>query len=223
MAYRTSSRGLFWSAAFDAFRSAPLGGIGWNAFSWRLPTLAASRGTSIAVLDNPGSFYLQVLCETGIAGALLFAVFAVAAARTIAAALRSPGQERGSAASLLALAPALAIGSHLLAAEAAIAAFLLLAEVAGDAPGARLAVPEGGWKARGRDVAAALVALAGWAALLAPTAREDEAFRYSPEMGLYPLEGGAGGFRWMRPRAAIRVASGARQRLKLAYPGPAVE
>jgi O-antigen ligase len=223
IAARTSSRGLFWSAAFDAFRGAPLGGIGWNAFSWHLPTLAASRGAPTAVMDNPGNFYLQMLCETGIAGAFLFAIFAVAAGRAIADGLRRGGPDRGSAASLLALAPALAIGSHLLAAETAVGAFLLLAEVAGDVPGPRLAGQGTGGKARGRYLLAAIVAIAGWTLLLVPTAREPEAFRYSPEMGLYPLEGGPGGFRWMRPRAAIRVPAKGRQRLALAFPGaPAV-
>jgi O-antigen ligase len=221
IAYRTSSRGLFWSAAFDAFRGAPLGGIGWNAFSWQLPTLAAARGAPTAVMDNPGNFYLQLLCETGIAGAFLFAIFGYLAARAIADALRGEGPERASAASLLALAPALAIGSHLLAAETAIGAFLLLAEVAGEAPGARLAGRAAEGKARGRYLVAALVAIAGWTILLAPTAREAEAFRYSPEMGMYPLEGGVGGFRWMRPRAAIRVPASARQRLALVFPGAA--
>lgn len=218
IAYRTSSRGLFWTAALDAFRAAPLGGIGWNAFSWRLPTLAAARGHAIAVMDNPGNFYLQVLCETGIGGALLFALFAAAAGRAVSDALRRGGRERGSAASLLAFAPALAVGSHLLAAEAAVAAFLLLAEVAGDAPGPRLASPEKGGRVRGRDLAAALAAAAGWVVLLAPTARETEAFRYAPEMGMYAVEGGPGGFRWMRPRAAIRVAAGGRRRLAVASP-----
>jgi len=219
IAYRTSSRGLFWSAALDAFRGAPLGGIGWNAFSWRLPTFAAAGGNSIAVMDNPGNFYLQVLCETGLAGALVFAVFAAAAGKAIAAALRRGGSERGSAASLLALAPALAVGSHLLAAEAAVATFLLLAEVAGDVPATRPGTTERRSGVRGRDLAAAVLAIAGWTALLAPTSREAEAFRFAPEMGMYPLEGGPGGFRWMRPGAAIRVAAGGRQRLAVAYPG----
>jgi len=221
IAYRTSSRGLFWSAACDAFRGAPLGGIGWNAFSWRLPTLSAARGNAIAVADNPGNFYLQVLCETGLAGALVFVVFAAAAGKAIADALRRGGRERGSAASLLALAAALVVGSHLLAAEVAVAAFLLLAEAAGDVPAPRLGMTERRSKLRGRDLVAAVVAIAGWALLLAPTAREAEAFGFAPEMGMYPIEGGPGGFRWMRPRAAIRVASGGRQRLAVAYPGGA--
>jgi hypothetical protein len=111
----------------------------------------------------------------------------------------------------------------LLAAETAVGAFLLLAEVAGDVPGPRLAGQGTGGKARGRYLLAAIVAIAGWTLLLVPTAREPEAFRYSPEMGLYPLEGGPGGFRWMRPRAAIRVPAKGRQRLALAFPGaPAV-
>jgi hypothetical protein len=170
-------------------------------------------------MDNPGNFYLQVLCETGLAGALVFVVFAAAAGKAIADALRRGGRERGSAASLLALAPALAVGSHLLAAETAVAAFLLLAEVAGDLPSSRSSMTERRSKLRGRDLVAAVAAIAGWTLLLAPTAREAEAFAFAPEMGMYPLEGGPGGFRWMRPRAAIRVPAGGRQPLAVAYPG----
>jgi len=219
LAYRTSSRGLFWSAAMRGFRAAPLGGLGWNAFSWHLPTLAAARGTTLAVMDNPGNFYLQILAETGIAGALLFLVFVVAASRSIGSALRRENPERGSACALVALAPALAIGSHLLAAEVAIAAFLFLAAVGRDVSESR-PDPAIRRKVRARNVAAALVGAAGWVFLLAPSARASEAFRYFPEIGFYLTEGGVDGFRWMRPHAAIRVAAGATQRLALSYPGP---
>ena len=237
LAYRTSSRGLFWRCAWDAFRSAPLGGIGWNAFSWRLPDLAAARGVASPVMDNPGNFYLQVLCETGIAGAVLFVLFLRRAGRAAADALGGDFAERGAAAALVGLAPALAVGSHLLSAEVSITAFLILALAAGEgrgsaarlgarpfarlgaAPGARLcAAPV----ARLCAAAAVLAAAAGWAVLLAPTASEEEAFRHSPEIGLYPPEIAEGSvFRWMRPRAALRLPPGARKILVFSWPDAA--
>ena len=216
LAYRTSSRGLFWRCAWDAFRSAPLGGIGWNGFAWRLPDLSAARGAATPVMDNPGNFYLQILCETGVAGALLFALFLRRAGRAVARAFAGDFVERGSAAALVGFAPALAVGSHLLSAEVSIAAFLMLALAAGnDVPAPRGAER----RARLAAAGAAVAALAGWAALLAPTARADEAFRHSPFVGLYPpeLENGAV-FRWMRPGAAFRLGSG--QARTLAFAGP---
>ncbi|HET9794106.1 MAG TPA: O-antigen ligase family protein [Thermoanaerobaculia bacterium] len=220
--YRTSSRSLFWRCAWDAFRSAPLGGIGWNAFSWKLPDLAAARGTALPVMDNPGNFYLQLLCETGLAGALLFALFVGRAARSASEAFGGDFPERGAAAALAGLVPALAVGSHLFAAEVSIAAFLMLALVADGrgerAPARRTpAAPP-----RLAAAAAIAVAVVGWIALLAPTAREDEAFRRSPYIGLYPPEGAGGAvFRWMRPRAALRLAPGQKKTLAFSFPDPA--
>jgi len=219
--YRTSSRGLFWRCAWDAFRGSPLGGIGWNAFSWRLPDLAAARGTLSPVMDNPGNFYLQVLCETGLAGAFLFAVFLSRAGRTVSAAFGGDFPERGAAAALAGFAAALAVGSHLLAAEVSIAAFLWLS-IAAD--GSRSpAVPEpASPAARLAPLAAFGVAAAGWIALLAPTAREAEAFRHSAFIGFYPPEMAGGDvLRWMRPRAAFRLPPGGERTLAFSFPDPA--
>ncbi|HKB72234.1 MAG TPA: O-antigen ligase family protein [Thermoanaerobaculia bacterium] len=224
-AYRTSSRGLFWRCAWDAFRQAPLAGIGWNAFSWRLPDLAAALGVPTPVMDNPGNFYLEVLCETGLAGALLFAVFLRRAGRSVAGAVGGDFAARGAAAALIGFAPALAVGSHLLAAEVSIAAFLTLALAAGDrregpGPPARQRLAFRAPALIGGAVVAA--AALGWTLLLAPTATADEAFRHSAMIGFYPPELGAHGpFRWMRPRSALRLGPGSRTTLAFRYPDPA--
>jgi len=219
-AYRTSSRGLFWRCAGDAFRGSPLGGIGWNAFSWRLPDLAAARGTLSPVMDNPGNFYLQVLCETGLAGGLLFAVFLARAGGTVSAAFAGDFPEKGAAAALAGFAPALAVGSHLLAAEVSIAAFLWLS-VAADGPASSAPAGRGVRPGRIASIAAVAAAAAGWLVLLAPTAREAEAFRHSPFIGFYPPEMSGGVvLRWMRPRAAVRLAPGERRSLAFSFPDP---
>jgi hypothetical protein len=189
-----------------------LAGIGWNAFSWQLPTLSAARGVTTPLMDNPGNFYLEILCETGVAGALLFAVFMMRAAKSIGVSIRSDAGGHGAAAALIAFAASLVIGSHLLAAEVSIGAFLLLADIG-------TADREVGRRSVGPAFAVAFCAALGWGLLLAPTSSVDEAFRYSPSMGLYPWEivNGAA-FRWMRPRAALRLASGARERWTLDFP-----
>lgn len=211
--FRTSSRRIFWSSAWEAFRHAPLGGIGWDAFSWRLPNLSASLGSPIAMIDNPGNFYLQLLCETGIAGAAIFGVFAVRAWRAVAGSIGRDAASRAGAAALIGFAPALAVGSHLFAAEVSIAAFLLLALVA---PEHELSRPRSPIRALS-IVAAAVV---GWILLLAPSRFASEAFRYGPSIGFYAPETGKEGiFRWMRPRSAVRLAAGERQNLILRFPG----
>ncbi len=218
--YRTSSRGLFWRCAWDAFRGSPLGGIGWNAFSWKLPDLSAARGTLSPVMDNPGNFYLQILCETGLAGAFLFVVFLARAGKTVSAAFAGEFPERGAAAALAGLVPALAIGSHLLAAEVSIAAFLWLS-LAADGRASADAAGAGSRRERLAFPAAVAAAAVGWIVLLAPTAGEAEAFRHSPFIGLYPPElSGGVVLRWMRPRAALRLAAGGERTLAFSFPDP---
>ena len=211
---RTSSRRALWASAWEAFRRAPLGGVGWEGFSWRLPTLSASLGVPTRFVDNPGSFYLQILCETGLAGAALFAVFAGRSARAVAGSIERDPDRRPGAASLIGFAAALAIGSHLLAAEVSIAAFLLLAAAAPEQEPPRRRRPF-------RALAVGAAAILGWALLLAPTAKPAEAFRFAPTIGFYAPERGAEGlFRWMRPRAAVLVPAGGRFPMTIRFPAP---
>jgi hypothetical protein len=67
----------------------------------------------------------------------------------------------------------------------------------------------------------AAVVLYGLAALVsaASTAREAEAFRYSPRLGLYPPEPG-GGFRWTQRHFALRPEPGEKIRFALANFSP---
>ena len=215
---RVSSRPLLWETAWSAWKSSPLSGIGWNAFSWNLPNIAARKGVTLSGYDNPGNFYLQVLCETGLVGALLLALFLAGASGRIRAALSAPAGEenassRAAAAAAAGLLAALATGSHLLAVEVSIAFFLLFAELPAVE---RSGAPTGGF-------AAVLLALAaaGYAFFLIGRRSPAESFRYSPRIGFYAEERDPeGAFRWTAARAAIWLAPGARASGVLLFENP---
>jgi O-antigen ligase len=218
-AARASSRPLLWRVAIDAFEDHPLAGLGWNAYSWQLPNYAARLGSPIRGYDNPGSFYLQALCETGVPGALLViclaAALVVAAIQTLRAHAARSEVAAGSAAALLGFLAALAVGSHLMAAEVAAAFFVLTAVVAPEVAGR----PAPGISAG----LAGLVGLGLVASILSPLSTRDSsaAFRYAPTIGFHGVERSSEGpFRWMRERAALRLPAGARQHLTLVFADP---
>ena len=213
---RASSRPVLWRAAWRLFREHPLEGGGMGVFRWRLPDLLRADGVRWKMRDNPGSAYFQALAETGLLGLAVTLVFAAALARE---AIRRVGGERGdgvaSACALAALAflGALAVGSHWLGPDAGLLFFLAAAV---GAP----SDPRGPVLARRSWLAAAVVLYAGAAFVSAlSTAREAEAFRYAPRLGLYPPEAG-GGFQWTRRRFALRPAAGERVRFALANFSP---
>lgn len=227
LAGRASSRPLLWSAAWKAWRESPVGGIGWNAYSWHLADLAGRRGVSLPSYDNPGNFYLQALCETGVAGAALFLAFMALA--VVAATRRCRGiaptwadsRAPGIAASVIGFAVALIVGSHLMAPEVAIAFFALVAAVvSADVPRTRsVATADRGWKiASGALVATSLLACLP---LLASTGRAEVAFGHAPRIGFYGVEPSPKGpFRWMDRRAAWRFAPGERHTVALSFADP---
>jgi hypothetical protein len=189
-----------------------------GVFTWRLPDLLRADGVRWKMRDNPGSAYFQALAETGLLGLAVTLVFAAALARE---AIRRVERERDDpVASACALASfaflgALAVGSHWLAPDAGLLFFLAASVATPSAP--PRAVPASG----GRSWLAAAVVLYGVAALVsaASTAREAEAFRYAPRLGLYPPEAG-GGFRWTQRRFALRPEPGERIRFALANFSP---
>jgi O-antigen ligase len=201
---RVSSRPFLWQAAWSSWKTAPLAGLGWNAFSWNLPNLAAERGVALPGYDNPGNFYLQILCETGVAGTVLLAFFLIGVAGRIRRVFLSPSESteassRAAAAAVIALLVALLTGSHLLAVEVSIAFFVLLADL--PALEGKTGPP--------KAIAVALIVLAagGYAARLMRHRSSGEAFRYSRMIGFYPEEKSPeGNFRWTAARAAFWLA-----------------
>lgn len=226
LAGRASSRPLLWRAALKAWAGSPIGGIGWNAYSWHLPNIARQMHEYLTVTDNPGNFYLQALCETGVAGALLVLGFLGLAAAAAIRASRTASEDgagiRNSAiaASVLGFAAALAVGSHLLAAEVSAAFFAFAGGLVSDV---------GGSPVRPRRVAAIAGVLAAAAVLASlpvalSTRGADAAFRFSPRVGLYePEPSPEGMFRWMGRRAAWKLFPGERRRLRLVYQSPGEE
>jgi O-antigen ligase len=222
LAARASSRPFLWRVAIEAFEDHPLAGLGWNAYSWQLPNYAARLGRPIQGYDNPGSFYLQALCETGIPGFVLVLCLAGVLFATALHALRTDAAPRemaaGAAAALIGFLAALAVGSHLMAAEVAAGFFLWTAVVVPDA---------GGKPALGVSAGlAAVVAVGIIASALSALAsrRSASAFRYAPAIGLYGAEmSPSGPFRWMRGRAALRLPPATARRLTLVFADPALE
>jgi O-antigen ligase len=216
VAARLSERPLLWRAAGQAFLAHPFAGLGWNAYSWQLANIARSGGWSLPGYDNPGNFYLQVLCEEGLFGAIVFFLFAGLAALISYRALRERRDQdpRQSVlgATLLGFFTALLVGSHLLAAEVSLAFFGFLACLA--------PLESRAFGLAGRALAWSGVALASVAfgASLLPTRLPDEAFRYGPRIGIFDLERSAAGpFRWAARRSAWRMAPGEEHRLVLFF------
>jgi O-antigen ligase len=210
---RASARPLFWSAAIRVFAFHPVAGIGWNAFSWNLPTLVSTPGHLVGVCDNPGNFYLQALAETGVAGGALFLLFTALAVLAVRRTLPSGAPLlRASALATSGFFVSLLFGSHLVALEGAVALFACLSA---------LEIPEEPrWRAAPAILAG--IAIAGWVASLPAIGGADYAFRFSRAVGFYPLERGpAGPFRWSARHAAVRLAPGERFELRAEFVHPA--
>jgi O-antigen ligase len=86
-------------AAWSAFLLSPVLGIGWGQFGWHFPALVDPMGLQSQftwpVVNN---FPLLILCETGLAGFLVFAAWVVGLARAVGTRLLSlrgvqPGAE----------------------------------------------------------------------------------------------------------------------------------
>lgn len=218
LAYRASARPALWAAAWQGFRSDPIAGIGWNGYWWNLPNIAAASRSGLMTQDNPGSFYLQVLCETGLTGAVLFGLFAGTVLRRAGRSARDRRSRASPGPAVIGLFAALAGGSHLLAPEVAAIFFLLLASLP-DPPKAR---PSGAATA-GRLLLLVL-ACAAWTVLAFRTDSADYAFRYSDRIGFWSLENPPDGpFRWMSARAAVREPAGESRIAELTWPGPGDE
>lgn len=215
---RASARPVLWRAALRLFREHPLEGGGMGVFTWRLPDLLRAEGVRWKMRDNPGSAYFQALAETGLLGLGVTLVFVVALAREALRRVeggRDEGVASACAVAALAFLGVLAVGSHWLAPDAGLL-FFLAASVAAP-PAAAAPAPA----FRGRHWLTAAVVLYGLAALVsaASTAREAEAFRYAPRLGLYPPEPG-GGFRWTQRHFALRPQPGEEIRFALANFSP---
>ncbi|HMO02905.1 MAG TPA: O-antigen ligase family protein [Oligoflexia bacterium] len=66
------SRSVFWRADLNLFKQNPIFGVGFNDFRLYLPESLKQLGINInGWSDNPNSFYLAILTELGIVGALL--------------------------------------------------------------------------------------------------------------------------------------------------------
>lgn len=65
----SSGRMLFWGIALNLFLHYPILGIGWGNFAEHIPASSQSIGIE---KHNVHNCYLQVLCETGIVGFILF-------------------------------------------------------------------------------------------------------------------------------------------------------
>lgn len=68
----TSGRMKLWSRAFNLFKDNPVFGIGWGNFKLHLTD--TYNAFNDGQLSNAHNNYLQLLCETGIIGFILFAV-----------------------------------------------------------------------------------------------------------------------------------------------------
>ena len=225
MAYRASERPLLWRAAGHLFLLHPVAGAGMGVFSWQFPDLMKKEGRRFLMRDNPGSAYVQALAETGAAGFLLTAFFAVSLG---ALALRRAREKdvllAGSGVAVVSFLAALAVGSHWFAPDVSLFFFLLAAVVAGSAPARASEEPEmearAPWLKRSLAIVVLLYAVAAGAAVAA-TARPEGAFRYAPRIGFHDEEVGPGGpFRWTRRRFALWLEPGQTRRILLAHFSP---
>jgi len=83
-------------AAWRAFGLSPWVGVGWGQFAWHFPLLADPMGLH-SQFDWPmvNNFPLQILCETGSLGFLVFVGSALGLARSVVARLRDPQRPLG--------------------------------------------------------------------------------------------------------------------------------
>jgi len=68
----STGRLRLWKIAWKLFKEHPLFGIGWGNFSNYVPTGMQSGHENIFELRNVHNCYLQLLCETGVTGFLIF-------------------------------------------------------------------------------------------------------------------------------------------------------
>ncbi|HLN57598.1 MAG TPA: O-antigen ligase family protein [Thermoanaerobaculia bacterium] len=225
IAYRVSERPLLWRTACRLFLRHPVEGGGMGVFAWQFPDLMKEENRRFLMRDNPGSAYVQALAETGAAGFLLTAFFAVSlGALAMRRAREKDSIAAGSGVAAAAFLAALAVGSHWFAADVSLLFFLLASLVAGSAPERAPEDPKKEaatpWLRRSLHVVVLLYAVAAGAAVLA-TARPEEAFRHSPRIGFHDEEVGPGGpFRWTRRRFALWVERGQTRRILLAHYSP---
>jgi hypothetical protein len=83
-------------AAWKAFLSSPVVGVGWGQFGWHFPLLVDPMGLQSQftwpVVNN---FYLQVLCETGLVGFLVMSALGLGLLRGVWRRLGTPGGNSG--------------------------------------------------------------------------------------------------------------------------------
>ena len=70
----SSGRTRLWGIAWNLFRENPILGIGWGGFAQFVPTTLQSGHVDIFTVKNVHNCYLQLLCETGIVGFIVFVV-----------------------------------------------------------------------------------------------------------------------------------------------------
>ncbi len=209
-----SARLILYEAAATLFREHPVVGGGLGSFLYDFPNVAAEvLERPVRATDYPPSYYLGVLAEMGLAGALLLGLLLLGLVRGIAAApvfdeAWTDGALRaaGAAAALAGLLVVFLFGSHMVYAE--IAAFTGILS-------ARLTIPPEG---RTQRLLTALVpvVLAGTLVLLLgavfaralETVDASKAFAYDSTAGLFPVEREPDGrrFRWSTSAAAMDVA-----------------
>lgn len=221
--YRVSARPLLWRAAGRLFLRHPVEGAGMGAFSWRFPDLIGEENRRLAMRDNPGSAALQALAETGIAGFLLTALFALGLFVQAIARARAPDADSlaaGSAVSVAAFLAALAVGSHWFAPEVSLFFFLLAALAASpESLEDSSATDRPLWRRVPAAIAVLYLVAAGIAIL--STNRAEKAFRFSPRIGFHAPESLPGGpVRWTRRRFGLLLEPGRNLRLALRNDAP---
>jgi O-antigen ligase len=212
--YRVSERPALWRAAARLFWNHPLEGGGMGSFAWRLPDLLRDENRRLPMRDNPGNAYLQALAETGIIGFVITLAFVFTLGRiALSRARERPGDavSAGAGVSVSAFVLAMGLGSHWFAPDVALVFFLLVSIATGARRKESSATSV--WSLRAAVLLYTAAAVIGMLA----TARPEEAFRYSPRLGFYPLETSPGGpFRWTRGRFALWLAPGETSTLSLA-------
>jgi hypothetical protein len=196
-----------------------------GVFAWEFPDLMKEENRRFLMRDNPGSGYAQALAETGAAGFLMTAFFAVSlGARALSRARENDALVAGAGAAAAAFLAALAVGSHWFAADVSLLFFLLASLVAGPVPAGaaegRKTESAAPWLTRSLSIVVLVYAVAAGVAMR-ETARPEEAFRHAPRIGFHSEELGPGGpFRWTRRRFALRVEPGQTRRILLAHFSP---
>lgn len=217
---------LLYEGGIALAREHPIAGSGLGTFRARFPNVAHDLlGTDVSFTDHPPSLYLGVVAETGLAGAVVFALLLAGLVPALGGALSFGGarseeslRAAGSAAALVGLLVVFLFGSHLVYGEIAALAGLLTS---------RLPAPPEGRSARFLGhvlpvaVAGASVLLLGGAfARSIETWNADAAFAHGQTAGLWAEEREPDGrpFRWSGRSAAFRVDAPAGRRSLLRLP-----